>query len=176
MGSGGIERQAGTTPTTYAEVQVEGETYEIRHLFKASEHCCSWLKRRFEGTGQSAPADREATEHSHAPGLSLPKEATINDRPRNASAAGVAGTSGKPNRLQQAMAKCGLTVPKLTKKVCEVLRRKQGSKTRVDRATVYRIINGETKNPTEAVWTAILELLHLPADETVDAMMPPADK
>lgn len=43
---GHLYRPQGTTPETHPGVIIQGENYEIRHLFKASEECCSWLKRR----------------------------------------------------------------------------------------------------------------------------------
>jgi len=41
-----LDRPEGTTPEAHLGTTVQGENYEIRQVFKASEHCCSWLKRR----------------------------------------------------------------------------------------------------------------------------------
>jgi hypothetical protein len=61
FGVGYLDRPQGTTCETYPGVVIQGENYEIRQVFKASEHCCSWLIRsaRTEQTGNASARARQ---------------------------------------------------------------------------------------------------------------------
>jgi hypothetical protein len=48
-GAGHLDRPAGTSWESQPGVIIEGENYEIRQVFMASEHCCSWLARSAGG-------------------------------------------------------------------------------------------------------------------------------
>src|ERR1043165_4936201 len=104
---------------THAGVLVEGENYEIRHLFKVSEHCCRWLKRRSRTASRLAPVYRERTEGTEVPKAGLLENATLgNPQGGSFSASAVGCASEKKNRLQQVRAERGLTIPQLTRRVC----------------------------------------------------------
>jgi hypothetical protein len=48
-GAGHLDRPAETSWESHPGVIIEGENYEIRQVFTASEHCCSWLARSAGG-------------------------------------------------------------------------------------------------------------------------------
>jgi hypothetical protein len=70
----------------------------------------------------------------------------------------------------------GLRVPGLTREICKVLTRERGYKTTVDRTTVYRLVQGKSKNPKPAMFRALLKVLKLPNDATLDSLILPIAK
>lgn len=67
--------------------------------------------------------------------------------------------------LHEAMDHKGLNPPKLAKKMRVILRRKKGNRTKVDRTTVYRIMQGDTKKPQPEVREALVEVLGLQGEK-----------
>jgi hypothetical protein len=66
---GHVDHPPGRSPETHQVVIIQGENYEIRQVFKASEHCCSWLKRRWwseklSSTGSPDTADGTPGSHT----------------------------------------------------------------------------------------------------------------
>jgi hypothetical protein len=68
------------------------------------------------------------------------------------------------NSLRVAMLRQGLNVPRLASQVRAVLKRRGGTKLKVDRTTIYRLVRGQTKHPDPAIWSAVCEVLKLPRE------------
>jgi hypothetical protein len=66
--------------------------------------------------------------------------------------------------LQAAMQRQGLTAPKLAAKIGRILQPKSPN-LKADRATIYRIIKGQTKKPQPAMRNALIEVLQLEREE-----------
>jgi hypothetical protein len=69
-----------------------------------------------------------------------------------------------PNRLVTAMRLQGLNAPQLAAKARAVLKRRGEKRLKVDRATIYRLVNGKTKNPNPLLLSAVFEVLKLSAE------------
>jgi hypothetical protein len=69
-----------------------------------------------------------------------------------------------PSRLVTAMTLQGLNAPQLAAKARAVLKRRGEKKLKVDRATIYRLVNGKTKNPNPLLLNAVFEVLKLSAE------------
>ena len=63
--------------------------------------------------------------------------------------------------MRTAMFRQGLNAPKVATKVRAVLRQRPGQKLKVDRTTIYRILNGKTKRPDPTLRNALIEVLEL---------------
>lgn len=78
--------------------------------------------------------------------------------------AAVAVSHGSADRLVTAMRSQGLNVPRLAEKVRAVLKQRGERKLKVDRATIYRLVEGQTKNPNPLLLNAVYEILQIPAE------------
>jgi hypothetical protein len=114
-----------------------GENYEIRQLFRASELYVSWLLVQGRGKRQAADHSARAAQGNPDPG----------------------------NELAAAMARNGLNAPQLAHKVRALLQRKGMARIKVDRTTIYRIVQDKTKKPNPAILAAIRDVLNSPAEK-----------
>jgi hypothetical protein len=67
--------------------------------------------------------------------------------------------------ISEAMIRRSLNVPKLAAEIRALLRRKRVARLKADRATIFRIVCGDTKWPNPALRDALIEVLQLPAAE-----------
>jgi hypothetical protein len=67
--------------------------------------------------------------------------------------------------MRTAMERHGLNPPKLAKEVRAVLKRRRVGKLKVDKATIYRILNGETRKPDPTLRNALIEVLKLSPED-----------
>jgi hypothetical protein len=72
---GHLEPPAETAPETH--LLVEAENYEIRKLFKVSEHCCTWLKRRYGGASEARRHTVKARDMARLPGVAGQKNTAV---------------------------------------------------------------------------------------------------
>jgi hypothetical protein len=63
--------------------------------------------------------------------------------------------------LNSAMGPKGFNVASLTKEVNRVFKKRKGSPKRVDKTTIRRIVNGQTKGPNVATVSALIQALEL---------------
>ena len=67
--------------------------------------------------------------------------------------------------LCTAMDRLGLGAPKLAAKIWAILKRKGDTKLKVDRSTVYRIVERSTKHPNAAIRASLMEALQLEGED-----------
>jgi hypothetical protein len=63
--------------------------------------------------------------------------------------------------MHDAMQRRGLNAPKLASSIRVILRRQKQAKVKVDRTTIYRIMDGKTKRPNPEIAHALIEALEL---------------
>lgn len=63
--------------------------------------------------------------------------------------------------LREAMDQQGLNSPGIARKIQAILKPKKGNRLKVDRTTVYRIVQGRTTRPQPEVREALIEVLGL---------------
>jgi hypothetical protein len=62
------------------------------------------------------------------------------------------------------MRRQGLNPPRLALLVQAEIKRRGVTKLKVDRATIYRLVNGQTRHPNPAIRRAVLAVLKLPLE------------
>jgi len=67
--------------------------------------------------------------------------------------------------LCTAIDRLGLGAPKLAAKIRAILKRKGETKLKVDRSTVYRIVERSTKHPNAAIRASLMEALQLEGED-----------
>jgi hypothetical protein len=67
--------------------------------------------------------------------------------------------------MRAAMFHQGLNPPKVATKVRAVLRQTSGQRPKVDRTTIYRILNGKTKRPDPSLRNALVKVLKLTVED-----------
>jgi hypothetical protein len=84
-------------------------------------------------------------------------------RARSAASAAAAAppTTNHLQLLEEAIHHGGLNAPKLAEKIRALLKPRKGSRLKVDRTTVYRILQGHTKKPQPEVREALIKVLGL---------------
>ena len=123
-----------------------------RRLLERSEHWkAEAYKRGRLAERARVRSERIVTSDDHAGGL----QKTQTPAPSPAS-----------RILIAAMERRGLTAPALARKV-QKLQRPGQTKPKVDRTTVYRILNGQTKKPNPAILKALMETLQLDEAEAL---------
>ena len=94
-------RMEGGTSPEHSGILVEGEIYRIHHLFKVSEHCCSWVVRRYRRSSRGPSPSADRSEHGHSDNIKQ------SDRKESDGQATGPYFANK-NQIQQAMAERGL--------------------------------------------------------------------
>lgn len=158
MPGGHLDRPEGTTPETHPGVLIHGEIYRICHLCRASELCCSWL-RRYPCEDQPATG-RSQREAVTIPSLGRPAAGSKSAEDRSVTQETDAEDE---NPLLAAMRRQGLNAPRLALQVKTVLKRRGVTKVKADRTTIYRLLHGKTKRPHPAIWSAVCDVLNLSA-------------
>ena len=163
--AGTLVRPAGTSYETHPGEFVYGENYEILGVFRVSALCCSWLRRAgWKARGSSGSSDVPiATRETHPGAATLPDVKATNAHPAQTHGDGTAA-----NPLLRAMSRKGLNVPALAVSLHAELERQGISRFKVDRSTIYRIIKGQTKNPTRLLRDALLDILEVSLEAYVE--------
>ena len=153
MQVGHLDRPEGTTYETHPGVIEYGENYRIDHLSKASELCCAWLK--LDAWKQLPASGRDHGPYGTMPVLGRP----LASRSSTNRSARMSADAETANPLLAAMRRQGLNPPQLALLVQAEIKRRGVRKLKVDRATIYRLVNGQTRNPNPAIRRAVMAVL-----------------
>jgi len=137
-----LARPEGSTVKTHAGVIIEGESYRIDHLSKASQLCCSWLRLN-AGRHKS---EREWTQGQLMP-VSMGRDSLASSRSAQDKSVVTHNKVQAAGPLLAAMHRKGLTAPSLAIQVRALLKQKGMTKLKVDRSTIYRLVCGKVKHP-----------------------------
>jgi hypothetical protein len=149
MPAGHLERPEGTTRETHPGVIIHGENHRIDHLSKASELCCGWIRSK-DWKQQSSPSELPMVGNSSTSRTSAKDRSTT-----------VRAETEAANQLLAAMHRQGLNAPRLALLVRSVLRKRGVTKPKVDGATIYNLVHGQTRRPDPSIRNAVLEVLKL---------------
>jgi hypothetical protein len=159
MEVGHLHRPDGTTYETHPGVIMQGENYRISHLSKASELCCASLildsGKRHAASGRTQPEEVK---------IRLAESRSASGIPVKDRTAPVHANAQSANPVRAAMRREGLNVPRLTAQVRAVLKAGGEKKLKVDRSTIYRLVNGQTKRPNPTIRRVVLDVLKMPVE------------
>jgi hypothetical protein len=159
MQVGHLERPEGTTYETHPGIMICGENYRIDHLSKASDLCCAWVRR--EALKQQPEFGRGYSLSATMPPEGSPS--SIRTSAKNQPAR-MRADAEAANPLLAAMRRQDLNSPRLALLVRAELKRRGVTKFKVDRTTIYRLVNGQTRHPNLTIRSAVLAVLKLPLE------------
>jgi hypothetical protein len=159
MQVGHLDRPEGTTYETHPGVITHGENYRIDHLSKASELCCAWLK--LYAWKQPPASGRDQGASGTMPVLGSPPAPRTSATNRSVR---MRADAEAANPLLAAMRRQGLNPPQLALLVQAEIKRRRVTKLKVDRTTIYRLVNGKTRHPNPIIRSAVLAVLKLPLE------------
>jgi hypothetical protein len=127
---------------------VDSDSGQIDDVVKESITLCYELE---------AAALRSITSQSGSLTLSASREELAN-------IAAPETTSEAVRIMRAAMQQLGLNPPKLAVRMLAIMRRARQTNAKVDRTTVYRLVEGKTKKPQPRLRNALIEALQLPEE------------